>query len=81
MQRYPNGMYGCGHHGCLGPVGLMNDAVFTKCKRGVRVINVARGGIIDEDDLLTALNDGRCGGAGLDVFTQEPPQNRLEYYF
>ena len=56
--------------------GLLNDAVFAKCKKGVRVINVARGGIIDEDALLRAVESGACGGAGLDVFVQEPPTNR-----
>jgi D-3-phosphoglycerate dehydrogenase len=56
--------------------GLINDTVFASCKRGVRVVNVARGGIIDEEALLRALESGQCGGAGLDVFTQEPPQNR-----
>jgi D-3-phosphoglycerate dehydrogenase len=55
---------------------LINDDVLTKCKKGVRFINCARGGIIDEDALLRALNDGRCGGAGLDVFLEEPPKNR-----
>lgn len=52
---------------------LISDAVFAKCKKGVRVINVARGGIIDEEALLRALESGQCGGAGLDVFTSEPP--------
>jgi len=56
--------------------GLLNDEVFGKCKRGVRVINVARGGIIDQDALLRALESGACGGAGLDVFVNEPPTNR-----
>ncbi len=51
----------------------MNDKVFSECKKGVRVINVARGGIIDEGALLRALESGQCGGAGLDVFTSEPP--------
>ena len=59
------------------PVGLVNDAVFASCKRGVRVVNVARGGIIDEAALLRALESGQCGGAGLDVYTQEPPTDRL----
>eukprot|EP00918_Siedleckia_nematoides_P025332 GHVU01054678.1.p1 GENE.GHVU01054678.1~~GHVU01054678.1.p1 ORF type:complete len:530 (+),score=45.78 GHVU01054678.1:106-1695(+) len=54
---------------------LINDDVFTKCPKGVRVINCARGGIIDEEALLKACNDGRCGGAGLDVFIEEPPTN------
>ncbi|XP_068102785.1 D-3-phosphoglycerate dehydrogenase isoform X2 [Hyperolius riggenbachi] len=56
--------------------GLINDAAFAKCKRGVQVINCARGGIIDEGALLRALQSGQCGGAGLDVFTEEPPQDR-----
>ena len=54
----------------------MNDQVFSVCKKGIRVINVARGGIIDEGALLRALESGQCGGAGLDVFTEEPPTDR-----
>ncbi|XP_062596009.1 D-3-phosphoglycerate dehydrogenase-like [Saccostrea cucullata] len=54
---------------------LINDEVFVRCKKGVRVINVARGGIIDEEALLRALESGQCGGAGLDVFTSEPPKD------
>ncbi|XP_028993495.1 D-3-phosphoglycerate dehydrogenase [Betta splendens] len=57
-------------------VGLLNDESFAKCKRGVKVVNCARGGIIDEDALLRALESGQCGGAGLDVFVEEPPTNR-----
>ena len=60
-------------------VGMINDAVFAKCKRGVRFVNVARGGIIDEEALLRALESGQCGGAALDVFTQEPPTNRWSH--
>ena len=51
-------------------LGLLNDASFAKCKKGVRVINCARGGIIDEDALLRALESGQCGGAGLDVYVE-----------
>ncbi|XP_066262118.1 D-3-phosphoglycerate dehydrogenase [Euwallacea similis] len=52
---------------------LINATVFSKCKKGVRIINVARGGIISEKDLLAALVSGQCGGAGIDVYEQEPP--------
>ncbi|XP_023192771.1 D-3-phosphoglycerate dehydrogenase [Xiphophorus maculatus] len=57
-------------------VGLLNDETFAKCKKGVKVVNCARGGIIDEEALLRALESGQCGGAGLDVFIEEPPKNR-----
>ncbi|GCC36074.1 hypothetical protein chiPu_0014565 [Chiloscyllium punctatum] len=56
-------------------VSLLNDETFAKCKKGVKVINCARGGIIDEEALLRALESGQCGGAGLDVFEEEPPKN------
>ncbi|CAN9497778.1 unnamed protein product [Ophioblennius macclurei] len=57
-------------------VGLLNDETFGKCKKGVKVVNCARGGIIDEAALLRALQSGQCGGAGLDVFVEEPPKDR-----
>lgn len=41
----------------------------------MRVVNVARGGIISEPDLLEALKTGQCGGAGLDVYEEEPPKH------
>lgn len=50
--------------------GLLNDESLAKCKRGVKVVNCARGGIIDEAALLRALVSGQCGGAGLDVFVE-----------
>ena len=50
--------------------GLLNDSTFAKCRRGVQVVNCARGGIVDEGALLRALRSGQCGGAALDVFTQ-----------
>ena len=46
-----------------------------KCKKGVKVVNVARGGIIDEVELLKSLESGQCGGAALDVFSEEPPKS------
>ncbi|XP_015278057.1 PREDICTED: D-3-phosphoglycerate dehydrogenase [Gekko japonicus] len=56
--------------------GLLNDTTFALCRRGVQVINCARGGIVDEGALLRALQSGQCGGAGLDVFTEEPPKDK-----
>lgn len=54
---------------------LINTETFSKCKKGVRIINCARGGIVCEDSLLEALTSGQCGGAGLDVYINEPPEN------
>ncbi|RNA15649.1 D-3-phosphoglycerate dehydrogenase [Brachionus plicatilis] len=54
---------------------LINAEVMSKCKRGFRLVNCARGGIIEENDLLQALNSGQCAGAGLDVFAEEPTKN------
>ena len=51
-------------------VNLMGDKVFSSCKKGFKLINCARGGIVNETDLLAALNDERCGGAALDVFDE-----------
>lgn len=56
--------------------GLVGKKVFDVCKPTLKVINVARGGIVDEADLLEALNDGKCGGAALDVFLTEPPTGK-----
>ncbi|XP_076756943.1 D-3-phosphoglycerate dehydrogenase [Xylocopa sonorina] len=54
---------------------LINATTLGKCKKGVRIVNVARGGIVDEDALLAALKTGQCAGAALDVFIEEPPEN------
>nr|WBW70087.1 venom protein [Lampona murina] len=54
---------------------LINSDVFAKCRKGIKIINCARGGIVDEDALLSALESGQCGGAGLDVYLEEPPKN------
>ncbi len=52
--------------------GLLGADAFSKVKRGVLVVNAARGGIVSEAALLEALEDGRVGGAALDVFEKEP---------
>lgn len=48
---------------------LLNDATLALCKKGVRIVNCARGGIVDEDALLRALESGQVAGAALDVVT------------
>jgi D-3-phosphoglycerate dehydrogenase / 2-oxoglutarate reductase len=55
--------------------GLLNDETIAKCKKGVRLINCARGGIIDEGALLRALESGHVAGAALDVYVEEPPKD------
>ncbi|CAM8959813.1 unnamed protein product [Rhodiola kirilowii] len=52
---------------------ILNDENFAKMKKGVRIVNVARGGVIDEDALFRALESGIVAQAALDVFTKEPP--------
>jgi D-3-phosphoglycerate dehydrogenase len=54
--------------------GLVNDAVVAKLKKGVLLVNAARGGIYDEDALLRGLESGVIGGVALDVFGEEPPK-------
>jgi len=53
---------------------LLSTPQFQRMKPGVRLINCARGGIIDEAALEVALRDGRVAGAALDVFEAEPPK-------
>jgi len=48
---------------------------FQKMKKGVYFINCARGGIVNEEDLLWALEEGIVSGAGIDVYPEEPPTN------
>ncbi|RKJ38291.1 phosphoglycerate dehydrogenase, partial [Butyricicoccus sp. 1XD8-22] len=51
---------------------LINKEKFAMMKDGVRIINCARGGIINEDDLYDAIVEGKVAGAALDVFVEEP---------
>jgi D-3-phosphoglycerate dehydrogenase len=53
--------------------GMINREVMARMKPGVLLLNVARGGIIDEQDLADALAAGTVAGAGIDVYNTEPP--------
>lgn len=52
--------------------GMVNAAAMAKMKKGVKILNCARGGIVAEGDLLEALKSGQVAGAALDVFESEP---------
>lgn len=57
---------------------IIGSAEFAKMKKGAILINAARGGVVDEEALLYALDHGQISGAGLDVFDNEPtPDPRL----
>ena len=51
---------------------LISEAALQKCRDGVRIVNCARGGLVDEAALLRAIESGKVAGAALDVFEQEP---------
>ncbi len=51
---------------------MIDEAAFARCKRGLRIFNCARGGIIKEAALIAALKSGQVAAAGLDVFEDEP---------
>jgi D-3-phosphoglycerate dehydrogenase len=59
--------------------GMIGSEELSRCKDEVRVVNCARGGIVDEQDLLAALNDGEVAGAALDVYSEEPPESDFLY--
>ncbi len=52
---------------------ILGAEAFAKMKQGVYIIDIARGGVVDEAALLDALNSGKVAGAAMDVFTTEPP--------
>jgi len=54
---------------------MINSASIAKMKKGVRIVNAARGELINEVDLAAAVKSGQVGGAALDVFAEEPPKN------
>lgn len=53
--------------------GMINKQTIASMKKGVYIINTARGGLVNENDLVLALQEGRIAGAALDVFEEEPP--------
>lgn len=53
---------------------IINESAIKKMKQGVRIINCARGGIVDENALARAIESGRVAGAALDVYENEPPK-------
>lgn len=54
---------------------ILNKDTLAKCKKGVRIINCARGGLINEVDLKAAIESGHVAGAALDVFEEEPAKS------
>ncbi|NNE46098.1 MAG: phosphoglycerate dehydrogenase [Rhodothermales bacterium] len=57
--------------------GLLNRDTLARCRDGVYIVNCARGGIVDEKDLLEAIESGKVAGAALDVYSAEPPPEGL----
>jgi D-3-phosphoglycerate dehydrogenase / 2-oxoglutarate reductase len=55
--------------------GIVNAKTLATMKKGVRIINCARGELVEDADLVEALKSGQVGGAALDVFTVEPPKD------
>ncbi|MCL5031557.1 MAG: phosphoglycerate dehydrogenase [Bacteroidetes bacterium] len=53
---------------------LLSEETIAKCKDGVKIINCARGGIVDEAALVKALDSGKVSGAAFDVYVTEPPE-------
>jgi D-3-phosphoglycerate dehydrogenase len=57
--------------------GLIGEKELRLVKQGVRIINVARGGIVDEEALYNAVEEGRVAGAAVDVFSKEPAEDNV----
>ncbi len=58
---------------------ILNATTLAQCKKGVRIINCARGGLVEEAALFAALQSGQVGGAALDVYEKEPPADDLPF--
>jgi D-3-phosphoglycerate dehydrogenase len=56
---------------------ILNKDTLAKTKKGVRIVNCARGGLINEQDLKAAIESGHVSGAALDVFEEEPAKSNL----
>ncbi|MCC5831317.1 MAG: phosphoglycerate dehydrogenase [Phycisphaeraceae bacterium] len=52
---------------------MLSGEQFARCRKGLLVVNAARGGVVDEEAIIPAIESGQCGGAALDVFSEEPP--------
>ena len=61
--------------------GMIDAAALAKAKRGVRIINCARGGLVVEKDLVAAIESGQVAGAALDVFEHEPARDNPLFAF
>jgi D-3-phosphoglycerate dehydrogenase len=61
-------------------LGMISTKQFEMMKDGVRIVNCARGGIIDDAALAEALKSGKCAGAALDVYVSEPPDFSNELF-
>jgi len=56
---------------------ILNKNAFAKCKKGVRIINCARGGLVNEADIKAAIESGQVAGAAFDVFEEEPAKTNI----
>ncbi len=56
---------------------ILNKDTLAKCKKGVRIINCARGGLVNEKDLKAAIESGQVAGAAFDVFEEEPAKTNV----